>query len=150
MSPIERSSGGGGSSGSTQLDYVERNTDLTVVGSTAATATTWITGNSVTYDGATRIKIEAGSPEVAVNVAVAECLLVLWEGATNLCALATVGQAVGSLLSCYGAVFFTPTAGAHTYTMKAWKTAAGATVTVRGGNTTGGQYAPAWYRITSA
>lgn len=132
------------------LDYVPRVTDFSVTATTAATATTLITGNPVTYDGATQVMIECGSPEIAILTATAEVLLVLWEGATNLCALGTVGQAITTTLSCYGAVVFTPTAGVHTYTIKAWKTTAGSNVTIRGNAVTSGQYAPAWYRITTS
>jgi hypothetical protein len=142
--PITGGGGGGG-----VLDYVPRNTDLTVTGSTAATATTLITGNAVTYDGATRIRIECGTPEVAILTAASEVFLVLWEGATNLCGLGSLGQAVTTTISCYGTVVFTPTAGVHTYTIKAWKTVAGSSVTIRGGATTGGGYAPSWYMIST-
>jgi hypothetical protein len=145
MSPIERTAGGGGGGGSTQLDYVTQSTDLNVTANTAATAQTFIAGNSVTYGGATRIKVEFWS--VAVFSTVGACIIELFRDTTDL------GRVSQSALSApagpfYGAFFDTPTAGAHTYTIAAWRSNNTSTASVTG--TTGGVFLPAWYRITTA
>ena len=139
-------SGGGG--GVTELDYVERATDLSVTATSAATASAFITGNAVTYGGATRVKVEfwaAGADASSGQY----CIFQLYDGSTD---LATLGEidAAGSYLivPVYTVRFLTPSAGAHTYSIRAWKSGGTANIYGQGGSTSPA-FAPAWYRITS-
>ena len=122
-----------------ELDYVPRTTDLTVTATAAASAQTWIDGNAVIYDGSTRVKVEAFSAAwdgggTGANVG----LLELYDGSTDLGVLA---QVAGTGVM-YGVYFVTPSAGSHTYHVKAWKSGSGS---IRAAS---GTYVPAWYRIT--
>lgn len=135
-----------------ELDYAERATDLTVTTTSAATAQSWIDGNAITCDGATRIKIEVWAPAVdtitsGAALLEAAVLLELYDGPTDLGVLGEAYyQASGGAfaLSIYGATFLTPTAGSHTYHVKAWRYGADGTIYASS------PYLPAWYRITVA
>ncbi len=130
----------------TELDYVERTTDLTVTATSAATATAFITGNSVAYDGSTRVRIEwwinLGLTTNANNI-VAE----LYEDSTDLGRIGhitlTANTAIGGPM--YGVRFLTPSNASHTYSIRIWKTGAGLT-TASGASPA----LPAFLRITRA
>lgn len=133
------STGGGG--GGTEYDYAQITSDVTVSGSSGA-QTTVITGASVSYDGSTRVKIEVFS---ALWVAGSAALIAeVWEDSTSLGRVMQTGAALA--FGGTGTVFRTPAAGAHTYTLKAWKN----------GGTDGsigavsGTFAPAYLRVTAA
>jgi hypothetical protein len=126
-----------------QWDYVTQTSDLTVSATTAATAQAFLTGNSVSYDGATRVQLEWWSPSVSgTGVAVAE----LYDGATD--QSLRIGQAGpgASGSPVYGVYFFTPSNASHTYSIKFWRVTANMTVSGNGG----GIYAPAFLRVTTA
>lgn len=128
-----------------ELDYVERTTNLTVTATTPAGANTFITGNAVVYDGSTRICVEVFAPAVG---ATQFCDLQLWDGATD---LGAIGEVAGTSDSgtILGRRFLTPSAASHTYTIKAYRGATGATVYAGSGGTSG-EYLPAYLRITTA
>src|SRR5947209_13886410 len=71
-------SGGGGG---TQFDYVEITANVTVSSSNPAAPDDVIVGNAVTYDGATRIKIEFYAPVVEVNHN--SMAIDVWDGTTD-------------------------------------------------------------------
>ncbi len=135
-----------------EFDYVERTTDLAISATTDATATAFITGNAVSYDGSTRVKIEIWI--VAGDIAPAQAaVLNLYDGSTDLgrMALANNPLASGSQSNpppLYGVRFLTPSNASHTYTIKAWKTGGTCSLIARAGGTA--TYMPAWYRITKA
>lgn len=127
----------------TQLDYVTTNTDLTVTATTAAAAQAFLTGNAVSYNGATRVKLEWWSASVGgTGVAIAE----LYDGATDVGL--RIGQGGGSAIGApmYGVYFFTPSNASHTYSIKFWRATANMSVAGNGS----GVFAPAWLRVTVA
>lgn len=139
-------SGGGGT---TEYDYVQRTTDLTL-----GAEADWIVGNSVTYDGATRVKIE-------VFCAVLDCsgssstmggLIRLYDGVTQLNRWPDIRGTDTFDEPVYGAVFLTPSAGAHTYKVTAEQVGGVGTQVLHAGAVGGGSatYVPAWLRITGA
>ena len=136
------------SSATPQLDYVERTSNLAVTASTAATAQAWIDGNAIPYDGATRIKLEFFSPAAGNSGAAVNLLFELYDGATDLGILGQVNGAGATVVPAKGERFFTPSAGVHTFHVKAWMT--GTSPTITGGSGGPGAYLPAWYRITRA
>lgn len=121
------SSGGGGSY---QLDYVPATSDLSVTATSSGTAQTVIAGNSVTYDGSTRVRIEFWTPLIA-NGTNGVVVVELYRDSTL---LGRIAQADGTntggsvSISQYGAAYDTPSAGSHTYTVKAWRVTANGTV----------------------
>ncbi len=129
-----------------EFDYVTQTSDLSVTATTAATAQAFLTGNAVSYDGSTRIKIEWWSPNISGNgVAIAE----LYDGATdqNLRIGQVAGAAAGQVSQIgYGVYFLTPSNASHTYAVKFWRSVANMTVN---GNS-GGTFCPAWMRQTLA
>ncbi len=131
-----------------ELDYVQ----LTSTTSTTS-STTIITGNAVTYDGSTRVKVEVFTPALVVGASNTEAALELFDGATDLGTLCEHYQNVLSTqvnVPGYGAVFITPTAASHTYSIKLVRVIGSGSVTVQVGS--GGTLTefPAWYRITVA
>lgn len=134
-----------------ELDYVQITSPVTNATGTPATA---ITGNAVTYDGATRVKLEVSASALYVTGASGtSSKLHLFEGSTDLGILAQLYDALGSAeldAPVYRAVFLTPTAGAHTYLIKlARDDGTGTAGLVAGAGGAATAY-PAWYRITRA
>jgi len=131
---------------------VEITADVTVSATTAAAATTCITGNAVAYDGSTRICIEVYSPAViTASTSNAEVLTQLWDGSTDLGRLAYHGRGDGTrgdFNQLLARRFLTPTAATHTYSIRAYRTAGNGTW----GAGAGGADAnlPAYLRITRA
>lgn len=107
--------GGGGGGGAT-LDLVTRSTALAVTATTAPTANTFIDGNAVTYDGSTLVKVELFCPYAAADNFMQ---VTLWDGATDLGAIAQTNDVSGSPIYC--ALFLTPSAGVHTFHVKAYR-----------------------------
>ncbi len=132
--------GGGG----TELDYVERTTDLSVTATSAATANVVIDGNAVSFSGSARVKVELCIPRADYT---ANCFVNIWDGSTDLGAAAVGGTSTGGPTApLYGARFLTPSAGSHTFHIKAWKTSG--TTNIYGAS--GSLVLPIWYRITTA
>jgi hypothetical protein len=132
---------------SSELDYVERTTQLSVTATSAATAEAWITGNSIYVDGATKIKIEAWAYFLDITVS-NQVLLELYDFDTDLGRLGLWSSNSGTLSAGtpYASRVFTPTAGNHKYSIRAWKTGGTANFyAAAGGANTG---LPAWYRVT--
>lgn len=137
---IAASTGGGGGAG-TELDYAQITSNVTVNGSSGAPNNV-VSGAAVTYDGSTRVKIEFFSPIVSAGSAA--LIVDLYDGASNLGRIGQTGAAAAMAMK--GETFLTPTAGSHTYHIKAWKN----------GGTDGsvaaaaGTFLPAFMRITTA
>jgi hypothetical protein len=125
-----------------EFDYVENATDVAVSGTS-----TLIDGNAVVFNGSTKVKIEfscaivdaSGGNNTRAN---------LFDGASDLGTICFVQGGSGAYVAVpvYGARFLTPSAGSHTYHVKATK--GGGSVDYYGTNS--GQCVPMWYRITKA
>ncbi len=126
-----------------QWDYVTQTTDLTVTATTAGAAQAFLTGNAVSYDGATRVKLEWWSPNVnGTGVAIAE----LYDGSTDQSLRIGQGGPSATGAPMYGVYFFTPSNASHTYSIKFWRATANMNVSGNGS----GIYAPAFLRVTTA
>jgi len=129
----------------TELDYKQITADVSITGTSEATAQNVIVGNAVTYDG-TRVKVEAWIPLTVPGGGSFYGLL--YRDAT-LIGQFVMGDAAATARSmAYGVGFDTPSAGSHTYSMKAW-TASGTSV-VRLTPGTNANFAPAFLRVTKA
>ena len=130
-----------------EFDYVQRTTNYSNAGTSY---TTVLDGNAVTYDGSTRIKLEFNAPVFELSTSMT-ANIELFDGATDLCEMSGLtssgGLTDGPL---YAAIFITPSAGAHTYHLKAARGITAGTITIAAGVGTGAAFMPAWYRITKA
>jgi hypothetical protein len=131
------------------FDYVTRSTDLTLT----AVETDWITGNSVTYDGATLVRIECFCAAVdesgSANTMLA--LVRLYDGVSAVNRIFDERGTNTFQTTALGVVYLTPTAGAHTFKVTAVSGGVG-TVILHGGTVGGGSgtYGPPYLRITKA
>ncbi len=130
-----------GSVGS-ELDYVERTTNLTVTATTESGADTVIDGNAVSYDGSTRVLVEFFSPFFSATAAL---VVTLWDGSTD---IGRICQTNLQGVPAKGERFLTPSNASHTYHIKAWKTSG--TSSLNGGSGDVGNYMPMFLRITRA
>lgn len=126
---------------------------------TSATTTTQATPSSsvdiiatlaaVTFDGATKVKVEAFVPEVFNSVATNYNSLLLFEDGVI---RATIGriQNAGTTQgdSCKAEFEFTPASGSRTYSLRV--AVGGGTGTFSGGAGTGGGFVPAFLKLTKA
>ncbi len=127
----------------TELDYVERTSNLTVTATSEGTPDTVIDGNAVTYDGSTRVKIEFFATFFSATAAL---VVTVWDGSTD---LGRICQTNLQGVPAYGARFLTPSGVAsHTFHIKAWKTSG--TSSLNGGTGGVGNYEPMFLRITKA
>jgi hypothetical protein len=135
-----------------ELDYVQITSPVTISATTAATANTCITGNPVTYDGSTRICIEAFAPYVVTGVTTLSTIeIVLYDGSTELGSLGWHGRADGTrthISTHLSRRFLTPSAASHTYSIRAWRSASNGTFHAGAGGTSA--FFPAYIRITKA
>ncbi len=132
-----------GASGGGVLDAVTRNTDLVVTSTTAATAQDWIVGNSVAYDGSTRIHIEGFCPFTNATAA-NEIAINLWDGTTD---LGKIGN-FDSPTQVTVLAILTPSNASHTYKLKAWKGSGSGKQLSAGASSASGVLLDAWLRIT--
>ncbi len=133
-----------------ELDYAQITTSFTVTATSDATATAAITGAAITYDGATRVRVEAFAPYCDITAAQA-IVLNLYDGNTDIGRLALLNDPDGANNGnspIYAQRFLTPSNAAHTYSIRAWKT--GGTVSLVAGAGGVATPSPAFLRITKA
>ena len=135
---------GAAAASSQQWDRAEKTTNTSVTATTEGTADTVLASNSVTYDG-TSVEIEFYSPNYYHSTG-SNITFVLLRGATVL------GIATSNTDSNGGDFKMrardTPSAAAHTYTVKAYVSSGTGTVGAGAGGS--GNYLPAFIRITKA
>jgi hypothetical protein len=129
----------------TELAYAQFTTAVTVPVVAEASAVTVVSAGSVTYS-AQPIVIEFFAAAIAVAATPAQVVCNLWDGGADLGRIGgiinpgTAQQFVPAMLRRR----LTPTAGAHTYIVKAWAASAAGTIY---GNT---PYVPGFIRIARA
>ena len=133
------------------LDYKEVTTPQTSTATTAAAATAIITGNAVTYDGSTIVAVEFYAGAVQHSAANALVLLNLYDGATDLGIIARLATSATAATADFVSAKrqLTPSAAAHTYSIRAWTTIAG-TITAAIGAGGPATDLPMFMRITKA
>ncbi len=126
-----------------ELDYVETTSSLTITATTDATAQAFVTGSSVSYNGSTRICVEAYSENCSGTVT---CIANLYDGSTD---LGRIWQINGSLnVGMLARRFLTPSNASHTYSIRFWKTSGTAAANAGAGGA--GVTMPGYIRITLA
>lgn len=143
---ISGSSGGGW----TVFDYAAVANDTTIT-STTSPGQTLITGSSVAYDGSTRILVEfSGVFVIGTSSTTAAVLVNLCESGSviaRLCQFNMTNSAAASIFTGHNGYIFTPSAGAHQYTIQVQKVGSQTTSITGIG---GAEAAPSWYRISSS
>jgi len=134
-----------------KIDYVEKTSDTTISATSAATADTCITSSPIVYPGGMEICIEIYSPSLVPSGSnSADLIVTLWEDSTDLGIIGQTGTTAASppsFSSMFARMFRTPSAGSHTYIVKAWRTVGNGTFS---GGTGGAGYIAAYMRITKA
>lgn len=140
--------GGGGGGG--ELDYAQITAPVTVSATSEAGATTVVTGASVTYDGSTPIYVEAWFPYIEQDNSTNSCLLVLYDGSSSigLFGILTATGDGNARVPSFSSRRLTPSAGAHTYSVRAWKDAGTAIVGAGAGGAAA--HMPGYIRIREA
>lgn len=138
--------GVGGSAGQ-ELDYVQKTSDTNITATSEATANTIVTGASVTYDGAP-VMLEYFCADVDGDGGTGFMIVTVYDGST--CVNGTLALAYPSGAAqrwpVIGKWRFTPSAGSHQYSIRAF--VSGNTGHVRAGAAGTGATTPTFMRIT--
>jgi hypothetical protein len=125
--------------------YTEFTSTVSVTATTEAGATTIVTAPAVTLDGSTIVMVEFFSPAVAPAAGAGNFVqMVLFDG-TSIGIAGTVSPSSGSIPVVIRRRL-TPSAGAHTYSMRGYVNAG--TATAVGGIGGGGAALPGFIRVT--
>lgn len=131
-----------------EFDYAELTGSVTISGTTEAAATTILTGNAVTYDGSTIIKIEAFFPLITW-VQNDNTRFWLYDGSSSIGEIARRTAPTTTPAHQSEGTFqrrLTPSAAAHTYGIRASSPTGGGNV--NGGAGGAGNLVPGFIRIT--
>ena len=134
-----------------ELDYAQITSSVSITATSAATATTCITGSAVTYDGSTRICIEVYCPAVQTGATSGSTVnVVIYDGSGEVGIIGEVARGTGSSDNCTlcARIYLTPSAAAHTYSARAYRGTSNGTFQAGAGGA--GTYLPAYLRITKA
>lgn len=132
-----------------ELAYAERTSNLTVSATTSAAAQDVVSAGAVTFDGS-RYCIEFYAYAVGTGASAGNAtILTLWDSSSEGPRMFAI-QGTSILTGCFARRFLTPSAGSHTYTVKAWRNVANGTVYAGDGVGAEPEMMPAYIRITKA
>ena len=134
-----------------ELDYVELTAGVTVSATSEATATTIVSSNAVTFDGATAVIIEVFLPGDS-NAASQQNNFVLYDGASSIGIWDITNTSASGTLE-YAQVLkrkLTPSAAAHTYSVRGYKLVGASSFIIQAGAGGSGNTMPGYIRITVA
>jgi hypothetical protein len=136
-----------------ELAYAQITAAVSVTATTAATAQTAVTAPATTFDGSA-VVIEFSSPQFQTpsSAASASFMINLWDGSTDLGYHGQVITPAAFTTTVPGFIQrrIVPTAGSHTFSIRAWIPAGTGGGSVGAGTGGIGQLAPAYLRITRA
>jgi hypothetical protein len=139
-----------------EYEYQEVTSDVTISATAEGSATTIITADAVTFDGVTAVNIEFAARYFGFNgTGNAGDSLNVWlfqDGSSigTFANMASGGTSTQERWPCYGHRRLTPSAGSHTYSVRATVTNASRTGIVGGGAGGSGNGTPITLRITKA
>ena len=134
-----------------ELDYVELTAGVTVSATSEATATTIVSSNAVTFDGATAVIIEVFLVGDS-NGASQQNNFVLYDGASSIGIWDITNTSASGTLE-YAQVLkrkLTPSAAAHTYSVRGYKLVGASSFIIQAGAGGSGNTIPGYIRITVA
>ena len=148
---LETLMSGGAGGGATELDYAEFTTAVSPTATTEATANTVVTGSAVAYDCSTPVWVEFFTESSRTDpTAGANLTLCLYDGGSSIGRLGAVTAPAsgddGKPVTLKRRL--TPSAGSHTYSIRAYVSAGTAYVGAGAGGV--GNYVPGYIRITKA
>lgn len=126
-----------------EFDYVARTSNLGVTATTSGGADVVVTGNAVTYDGSTLIMLEFFCAFLDAGT---DLLIAFFDGSTQVDVFGAPPNSVRSQGGILGSLRLTPTAAAHTYSVRAWRASGVSTLYANSG--TGGNIPPIYIRQT--
>lgn len=135
-----------------EIAYAQITAPVNIVSTTEATGTTIISSGSIVFDGAA-VMAEFFAPSVLTDTASAgdSVIISLFEATTQIGRLVLVqtpSVSAGQSISASGRLRFTPSAGAHTYTVTAKTSSTTGTPKVNAGLGSTGDYVAAFIRFT--
>lgn len=133
-----------------EIGYDSITAQANITGLTLGNATTAIAGSAHTFDGGSVVAEFYASAVELPGVADGTMNIVLFEGGTPIATLASLSNPAAA--NCWmGGCFryrFTPSAGSHTYSIKAYVSSTAGTPNIFAGAGTAGANAPAYLRFT--
>lgn len=134
------------------LDYAQITANVNVT-HTEASADTILTGNPLTFDGATLVKVEFYAQVVEIPAGYYDFNLGLWDNGTLTRLL--VGRFHNANVNspedveAYGCCYLTPSAGSHTYAIRAYRSSGSPPTAsiVAAGDGVGDNFPPAFYSV---
>ena len=126
--------------------YSEITSNASITATTSGTANTVVTAAAVTFDGSTAVMVEFWA--VACKIGTSEIKIELFDGSTSLGLLVNNSTGGTSGVPTVGHRRLTPTAGTHTYSIRAYVDGGTGTVYAGAGGAT--TNLPAFIRITRA
>lgn len=132
--------------------YTEFTAPVSITATTEATANTIATASAVTFDGATSVRVTFESPDVTPDITVAgrRITYVIYDGAASIGLLGYVfGQTTNAAnVAVHQSRKLTPSAGSHTYSIRAFVSAGTGTVSAGAGGA--GNEVPGYIRVERA
>lgn len=129
-----------------EFDYAQITANPSgITATTEATSQAVITGNSVYYDGS-RVKLQLFVPKLTASASLTATFVIYRD--SNVVGQVFGGTVNTTLQGVSLEIFDTPTAGAHTYAVKAFVSTG--TLTVNAGAGGSGNLVPGWLRVTKA
>lgn len=144
--------GGGGGAG-TELSYVEKTTATSISANSASGANTIVTAAALTFSGTQKILIDFFCSHLFLGTtAISGVFFCLFDGSTQIGELGGIQFGIASTNGYVTPVslsrVLTPSSGSHTYSIRAYRNDANATLTAGDGTST--NRSPTFIRITTA
>jgi hypothetical protein len=129
-----------------EIGYSQITTSVTVSSSTESAGTAVISPGALTFDGGA-VMVEFFSPAIFPGSSVDVVIVCMFESTVEIGRLLAVeNSASGVAVSGVGRLKFTPSAGAHTYTLTAFRASVNGSISAGAGGTA--TYVPAFVRFT--
>lgn len=135
-----------------ELDYAPRTTSMSVTATSQLTAQTVVTGHPLEWDGETTALVEFSVPYCGPDAGAVGRSMLFWlyDGNSSVAALGAVTTPAAKMdrKPVHLSTRITPSAGTHTYSVRASVSAGVGTIDAGPGNP--GTYVPAYLRVTGA
>src|SRR5262245_33328021 len=136
---------------SLELAYVELQSQTAVVATTEAAADVLVTAPALTFDGATKICLDTHFPTFGEHSTSQSAHLAFFEDGVSLGKIWHSNFGDDRQAGPDGRRYLTPSAGTHTYSVRAWKGGSGGTApAIYAGAGGAGNYLPGFLRISQA